>query len=122
MTKFSPDYVAVYSPDFPNALRKYSAIRRLIQKKIEQIVHDPLGPQTERLGHDLVGLRSASVKKSFRLIFAVCEECRRLGYQAVNNCFDCADQPERTVYFFTVGSHDDAYAIAKRLRSKGRLS
>jgi mRNA-degrading endonuclease YafQ of YafQ-DinJ toxin-antitoxin module len=122
MKKSSPEYTAVYSPDFPKTFQKYSAIKVSIQKKVEQILQDPLGPQTEPLGHDLVGLRSAPVKKSFRLIFAVCEECRRLGHSAVNNCFDCASQPDNTVYFFTIGPHDDAYAIGKRLRQKGRMS
>lgn len=122
MIKSSPEYIAVYSPDFPRVLRKYSAIKKSIQKKIQQILKDPLGPQTEPLAFDLVGLRSAAVKKSFRLLFAVCEECRRLGHQAENNCFGCSEMPDNTVYFFTISPHDDAYAIAKKLRKKKRMS
>jgi hypothetical protein len=57
---------------------------------------------------NLRGCRSVSVDRNFRLIFVICEECRKIPQ--CEYCF-CEDLPDKTVVFLTVGPHDRAYAI-----------
>ena len=122
MTKSSPEYQAAFSADIEKLLKKkYATVKPSVQRKVDQILQDPL-QQTEPLRHGLVGLRSAPVRKNYILILAVCEECRRLGHEAKNNCPDCSEMPNNTVYFFIVAPHDDAYAIAKKLRDRERMT
>jgi len=51
---------------------------------------------------------SARIDSNFRIVFVVCEECRKVP--ECEYCF-CEDLPDKTVMFLTVGPHDKAYAI-----------
>ena len=46
--------------------------------------------------------------RNFRIIFVVCEECRRVP--ECQFCF-CEGPPDKTVVFLTVGPHERAYAM-----------
>ncbi|MBC8448908.1 MAG: hypothetical protein H8D78_14275, partial [Chloroflexi bacterium] len=59
-------------------------------------------------GKDLRGCRSISVTRNFRIIFVVCEECRRVP--ECRFCF-CEGLLDKAVVFLTVGPHERAYAI-----------
>ncbi len=68
---------------------------------------------TERLGKraggpDLRGCRSVRVTRNFRIVFVICEECRRVP--ECRFCF-CEGLPDETVVFLTIGPHDRAYAM-----------
>ncbi|MBC8263108.1 MAG: hypothetical protein H8E47_03180 [Anaerolineales bacterium] len=87
-------------------------MRRQIQRHVSQVLDDPYR-STKRLGQipgglDLRGCRSISVTRNFRIIFVVCEECRRVP--ECRFCF-CEGLPDKTVVFLTVGPHERAYAI-----------
>jgi hypothetical protein len=56
----------------------------------------------------LRGCRSARVDRNFRVIYVVCEECRRIS--DCQFCF-CEGLGDKTVVFLTVGPHDKAYAL-----------
>ncbi len=50
-------------------------------------------------------------RSSYRLVFVSCEECRRNGFDDVNQCDFCSETDELAVVFFFAGSkkgrHDD---------------
>jgi mRNA-degrading endonuclease RelE of RelBE toxin-antitoxin system len=76
------------------------------------VIEDPYA-QTEFLGDvsgklNLKGCRSARIDRNFRIIFVICEECRRIP--RCEYCF-CENLPDNTIVFLTVGPHDKAYAM-----------
>jgi len=71
-----------------------------------QVLSDPY-QDTERLGERADGL-DLRVTRNFRIIFVVCEECRRVP--ECRFCF-CEGLPDETVVFLTVGPHERAYAM-----------
>jgi mRNA-degrading endonuclease RelE of RelBE toxin-antitoxin system len=101
-----------YHPRFARDLKTYSSLRERIHKKIGQISANPYAG-TERLGHppgalNLKGCRSARVGQNFRIIFVICEECRK--EPECEYCF-CEGLDDRTVVFLTVGPHEKAYRM-----------
>jgi len=48
------------------------------------------------------------VDRNFRIIFVICEECRRIP--ECEYCF-CDNRSDETIVFLTVGPHDRAYAM-----------
>ncbi len=109
-SKFS--YQEGWGPRFAKAYRRYKSLRHRIDRKMAQVLTDPYAG-TERLGKvpggiDLRGCRNIRVTHNFRIIFVVCEECRRVP--ACQFCF-CEGLPDETVVFITVGPHERAYAV-----------
>ena len=106
------DYEAVYEEKFVLNLRRYSSIRKNIKRRVERVLSDPY-QNTETLADasgklNLRGCRSARVDRNFRIIFVICEECRKIP--ECEYCF-CDGLKDKTVVFLTVGPHDKAYAI-----------
>ena len=106
------DYAGVYEKQFVENLRLYSAIRKQIKRRVERILVDPYG-NSEFLGDisgklNLRGCRSARMDRNFRIIYVVCEECRRI--RDCQFCL-CDGLEDKTVVFLTVGPHDRAYAM-----------
>ena len=105
-------YHVEYTPLFEENLKRYRSMRRQIRRKVGRVLKDPYAG-TERLGEipggkDLRGCRSIRITRNFRIIFVVCEECRRVP--ACKFCF-CEELPGETVVFITVGPHERAYAV-----------
>ena len=105
-------YQKQYLPRFQKDLVTYQSLRSRISKRIEEITRDPYSG-TERLGHpagaiNLKGCRSAHVGQNFRIIFVICEECRK--EPDCEYCY-CQDLSDQTVVFLTVGPHDKAYQM-----------
>ncbi len=105
-------YHAVYEEKFLENLRRYTAMRQRVKRRVERVLADPY-KNTELLSDpsgrmNLRGCRSARIDRNFRIIFVVCEECRR-----VPECefYFCEGLPDTTVVFLTVGPHDRAYAM-----------
>ena len=106
------NYQTVFEDAFVRNLRRYGAMRKQIQRRVDRIIADPY-QNTELLtdepsGLNLIGCRSARVDRNFRIIFVVCEECRPVP--ECNYCF-CEERSDQTVVFLTVGPHDRAYAM-----------
>ncbi|MGD9974373.1 MAG: type II toxin-antitoxin system RelE/ParE family toxin [Desulfatirhabdiaceae bacterium] len=106
------NYEAAYEKLFVQNLKRYSAIRRNIKRRVERVLNDPyhntefLDDITGKL--NLTGCRSARIDRNFRIIFVICEECRNMD--ECEYCF-CEALSDQTVVFLTVGPHDKAYAI-----------
>ena len=106
------DYGAVYEEKFVRNLRRYSSMRQNIKRRVKRVLSDPY-QNTEVLTDpsgklNLRGCRSARIDRNFRIIFVICEECRKIP--ECEYCF-CDDLPDKIVVFLTVGPHDRAYAI-----------
>lgn len=106
------EYNPVYEQRFAYNLRRYAALHSQIKRRVDRLLKNPYAG-TEFLSDDagkldLQGCRSAAVGSGFRIIFVVCEECRRVP--ECQYCF-CAELPDTTVVFLTVGPHDRAYAM-----------
>lgn len=106
------DYQAVYEGKFVENLRRYAAIRQRVRRRVARVIADPF-INTEFLGDisgklNLRGCRSARIDQKFRIIFVICEECRRIPQ--CEFCF-CEGLSDQTVVFLTVGPHDHAYAM-----------
>lgn len=100
--------------------KKYAHLKPIIQRKEEALKSQPYAV-SEPLAHNLVGLRSIKLKKNFLMLIAICEECRRQGMQAFNNCDGCEDISDKSVVIFEVGPHDDVYSIAKKYRARKKM-
>jgi len=62
--------------------------------------------KSEKLDYALRGLRSYHIPNSeYRIIFAICEECRKDGNQSLNGCQDCDNIPSQSIILFTCGPH-----------------
>jgi mRNA-degrading endonuclease RelE of RelBE toxin-antitoxin system len=106
------EYADAYEAQFVENLRLYSAMRKQTKRRVERILANPY-KNTEFLGDvsgklNLRGCRSARVDRNFRIIYVVCEECRRV--RECQFCF-CEGLDDKTVVFLTVGPHDRAYAM-----------
>jgi mRNA-degrading endonuclease RelE of RelBE toxin-antitoxin system len=106
------NYQAIYEDLFIKNLKRYSSFRQAIKKKVEKILINPyhnnelLGDVSGRL--NLKGCRSVRINKNFRMIFVICEECRKID--ECGFCF-CENFTDKTVVFLTVGPHDKAYQV-----------
>jgi len=105
-------YQCVLEGRFVRNQHRYQSLQKHIQRRLDQVLDDPYR-DTERLGKragapDLRGCRSVRVTRNFRIIFVVCEECRRVP--ECRFCF-CEGLPDETVVFLTVGPHERAYAM-----------
>ena len=106
------NYEPVYEERFVSNLKRYSSIRAQIKRRVERVLADPYH-NTEKLTDpsgklNLRGCRSARIDRNFRIIFTICEECRKIP--DCEYCL-CEGLEDKTVVFLTVGPHDKAYAI-----------
>ncbi len=106
------EYGGVYEEQFRRNLQRYASLSSQIKRRVDRILANPYAG-TEILSDvggtlDLRGCRSAPVGRSFRIIFVVCEECRRVPECLY--CF-CENLPDKAVVFLTVGPHDRAYGM-----------
>jgi len=106
------EYIAQYEKQFVRNLKRYASMKDRIKKCVDHVIAAPY-TRTELLGDisgklNLKGCRSARVDRNFRIIFVICEECRRVP--PCEYCF-CEGLPDNTTIFLTVGPHDKAYAM-----------
>lgn len=107
-----PPYREGWGPRFAKAYRRYKSLQHLIDRRMAEVLADPYAG-SERLGKvpggiDLRGCRSVRVTRNFRIVFVICEECRRVPQ--CRFCF-CEGLPDKTVVFLTVGPHERAYTV-----------
>ena len=88
---------------------KHPRLRLRYERALGLLAEDPYSAaQSERLRHDYSGLRSAVLLAQWRLIFKVCEECKREGLQERNPLDCCRDEivlPDRTVNIIDISDH-----------------
>jgi len=95
---------------FVKALRKHSSIKKLVQKKVDMIIENPIA-MGEPLKGNWQGFYSCPVKRSFIIIYLYCAICRKKSDDAVVLCSDCESMPDETLKFVLLGPHDKAYGI-----------
>ena len=105
---------ARYSPEFIQALDRYSSIKKNVRKKIKNLLENPLG-FGEPLKYELNGLNSCPVKRNFILIYIYCRECRIKNQYAINACKDCNETPDEVIKFLTIAPHKVAYRLARKI-------
>ena len=106
------EYADFYEECFRRNQDAYAHIRDRLKRKVNQILRNPYH-NTERLGGvekglNLRGCRSARIDRNFRIIFVICEECRKV--EDCQYCF-CDGLPDRAIVFLTFGPHKRAYQM-----------
>ena len=100
--------IAFFSDDFGDSLRKHATLKKIVQKKVDMILQNPIG-LGEPLKGNFRGYYSVSVKKNFLIIFLYCLICRRKRDDEIVGCHDCSSCTDDTVKFVQLGPHDHAY-------------
>lgn len=106
------EYAVAFEHLYLTNAKRFASLREGVKKRVDKILADPyqateqLGPPAN--GMNLRGCRSAHLDRNFRIVFVICEECRR--EPACEFCF-CEGHTDRTVVFLNFGPHDKAYAM-----------
>lgn len=89
-------------------------MRAIIDDKVmNHIKPNPYG--SEPLHFELEGLWSYNKMKSDnRIVFAVCEDCRKRELENANNCLDCEEIADNTIMLFAFGGHDIYKWLSKK--------
>ena len=95
---------------FLEALKKHASIKKLVKKKVDMIIANPL-TIGEPLKGNWQGFYSCPVKRNFIIIYLYCEVCRKKGDNTVVLCNDCHDRSDKTLKFILLGPHDKAYGL-----------
>jgi mRNA-degrading endonuclease YafQ of YafQ-DinJ toxin-antitoxin module len=98
----------VFSDDFAASLKKQSAIKEAVRKKVDMIVANPVA-LGEPLKGNFRGFYSCPVRRNFLIIFLYCSICRKKGDDSIVLCADCPECPDNTIKFIALGPHDKAY-------------
>jgi addiction module RelE/StbE family toxin len=101
---------ARFEAAFVKAVKKHAAIKKIVQKKVDSIIENPIAIG-EPLKGNWQGFYSCPLKRNFIIIYLYCEICRKKGDDSVVACSDCNETPDRTIKFVLLGPHDDAYGI-----------
>jgi mRNA-degrading endonuclease YafQ of YafQ-DinJ toxin-antitoxin module len=98
----------LFSDDFVTSLKRHSAIKGAVQKKVDMIAAAPLA-LGEPLKGNLRGYYSCPVRRNFLIIFLYCSTCRKKGDDAIVLCSDCRECTDDTIKFIALGPHDKIY-------------
>ncbi|PIU67811.1 MAG: hypothetical protein COS84_03350 [Armatimonadetes bacterium CG07_land_8_20_14_0_80_40_9] len=112
MIKGEYNYKDFYHKVFLNNYEKFKSIQKRIDKKISKVLSNPYH-NTEFLDDvlgrlNLKGCRSIRIDRNFRIIYVICEECRKI--KDCEYCF-CEGLDEKSVVFLTVNTHREAYLL-----------
>jgi addiction module RelE/StbE family toxin len=94
---------------FIKAIKKHSSIKKLVQKKVDMIIENPVA-MGEPLKGNLQGFYSCPVKRNFIIIYLYCAVCRKKKDDTIVLCDDCKDNADETLKFILLGPHDEAYS------------
>lgn len=107
MTSSSPKYEARFTRQFADIIdsnkKRDQQMVAALGRGVDQILRSPQSNDGWLRG-PLAGQRKKYVGKSrYRISFAVCGECRRLGKKHLNACEFCEQTTDNTVVFFHGG-------------------
>lgn len=97
-----------FSDDFVASLKKHSAIKEAVRRKVDQIAANPIG-LGEPLKGNFRGYYSSPVRRNFLIIFLYCSVCRKKGDEKIVLCTDCSSCADDTIKFVALGPHDKTY-------------
>ncbi len=98
----------MFSDDFQASLKKHSAIKEAVRKKVDMIAASPI-TLGEPLKGTFRGYYSCPVRRNFLIIFLYCKSCRKKGDDSIVLCADCTECEDDTIRFVALGPHDEAY-------------
>lgn len=112
MVKGEYAYQDSYLKIFIKNYEKFKNLQARIDKKCAHVLRNPYAG-TELLadatqGLNLKGCRSIRIDRNLRIVFVICEECRRI--KDCEYCF-CEGLPDKAVVFLTVNTHQLAYEV-----------
>jgi mRNA-degrading endonuclease RelE of RelBE toxin-antitoxin system len=85
-----------------------------VEKAVREIATDPYASDLLRVS--LKGKRDRRVGE-YRIVFAVCEECRRENWTGLNGCSDCKKHGRNDFILFDVGHRGRIYDEVARLQN-----
>ena len=100
----------IFEKAFLNAIKKHAAIKKLVKKKVDMIIENPIAIG-EPLKANWQGFYSCPVKRNFIIIYIYCAVCRKKGDDEVVDCSDCDETQDETIKFILLGPHDKTYGI-----------
>jgi len=103
-------YVLKATSKFQDLINRFdNSTHREIDSSIMKLANDPYS-NTKPLKGRYYGRRSLRIGK-IRVIFAICEECRKLGalLRKDSKCVDCDEESDKTVKLFYVGFRETVY-------------
>jgi Txe/YoeB family toxin of Txe-Axe toxin-antitoxin module len=113
------NYTPKYRPQFAADIKKYSSMKKQIEKKVLSILENPYyntEPLENRPIYNLMGIRSKRIDRNFRILFSICEECRDL-FTKVSDAKPCTycdkGLPDNCIIFFVVRPHKKVYKTTK---------
>ena len=98
----------LFSDAFVDSLKKHASIKKVVQKKVDMIIQNPVA-LGEPLKGNFRGYYSSPVKKNFLIIYLYCGICRKKADDEVVRCGDCRSSSDETIKFIDLGPHDKAY-------------
>jgi mRNA-degrading endonuclease RelE of RelBE toxin-antitoxin system len=87
--------------------RQDPASHRIAMEALRELSNEPYRAK-EFLKGEFRGKRKYR-RGRMRIIFAVCEECRRLNHRRFNQCADCDEMPNRAIKLFELGFRGAVY-------------
>jgi addiction module RelE/StbE family toxin len=100
----------LFEKEFLKALTKHASIKKLVKKKVDMIIENPISTGDPLKGN-WQGFYSCPVKRNFIIIYLYCSVCRRKADDAVVLCSDCHETEDETLKFILLGPHDKAYGL-----------
>jgi len=98
----------LFSDAFVDSLKKHASIKKVVQKKVDMIIQNPVA-LGEPLKGNFRGYYSSPVKKNFLIIYLYCGICRKKADDGIVRCGDCRNFSDETIKFIDLGPHDKAY-------------
>jgi mRNA-degrading endonuclease YafQ of YafQ-DinJ toxin-antitoxin module len=99
---------ARFEDAFVRALKKHSAIKKEVERKVRSIMAHPV-ELGEPLKGNFRGFYSSPVKRNYLIIYLYCAACRKKGDAVFVLCSDCNETQDETLKFVFLGPHDAAY-------------
>jgi len=101
------NYEPVYTKSFQKKTKKLKNSPDL-EKAVTKTLEDPYYNSIFLQGNKFKGKRRKRFQ-DFRMIYVVCEECRKLNHCKVNDCIGDPTCKEKTVKFINFEHRDDSY-------------
>lgn len=107
-------YRVEISEDFDKTINKKSFkrdpnLRKLVNKTVEALEIDPYRNTGRLRRGDLEGKRRIWVGSKWRIIFTICEECRKLENESKNKCLDCEEKADNNVLLWLIDKKKRVY-------------
>ena len=98
----------LFSDIFTKALKKHTAIKKAVKKKVDMVIENPVA-LGEPLKGNFRGYLSSPVRRNFLIIYLYCKACRERGDDEIVLCADCDRCVDDTIKFIDFGPHGQAY-------------